>query len=461
MKTTLLLITSLFCISAYAQFGPQQIISSTDKAYYSIPLDIDNDGYIDVLKATLDDYELLWHRNLDGTGNFGPEIYIDITSAFYTSIHFVDLDSDGDNDLLFHENNPRTISWIENLDGSGSFGPRTVILENQADFISSVSASDIDNDLDLDLIVTFTDTTFDTLVWYENLDGLANFGPANTILENQIEIFPPLLVDLDNDGDLDILTSNETTSSAAKLVWLKNLGNAVFDDETELHEFQFLLSDWTSIINIQSVDINTDQKDDIVITSHNDDTGTFNHWFENIDQQGNFGPIQSLPIYGNFSDMDNDGDNDILTGNNFTNRLYWVENSDGLGTYTTERTITTEVDFLRYYDTADFNGDGLLDVVSSSIGDNKVAWYENLGVAGISENLENTFVLFPNPTQTKITILSNTEVETIELYTSLGQKINSYSHTETIDVSTFASGIYTVHIIGVDGTSKTQKIVKQ
>lgn len=41
-----------------------------------------------------------WYRNLDGMGNFGPEIIINQTPVYYISVDFVDIDTDGDMDIL-------------------------------------------------------------------------------------------------------------------------------------------------------------------------------------------------------------------------------------------------------------------------------------------------------------------------------------------------------------------------
>ena len=125
MKTKLLFILSiLWVFSGFAQrFGQQQVISTTtEKPYLSIPFDIDNDGAIDILTASGETYNLSWYRNVDGLGNFGPEIIIDGTSAYYLSVEFVDLDTDGDKDILYLRNNPRQVVWVENLDGAGNFG---------------------------------------------------------------------------------------------------------------------------------------------------------------------------------------------------------------------------------------------------------------------------------------------------------------------------------------------------
>lgn len=124
MRTKLLSIILLCSASVFGQFGAQQIISTaTVKPYLSIPLDIDNDGFIDVLTASGETYKMSWYRNLDGLGNFGSEIIINESPVYYLSVDFVDMDNDGDKDILYLSNNVRYIAWLENLDGAGGFGP--------------------------------------------------------------------------------------------------------------------------------------------------------------------------------------------------------------------------------------------------------------------------------------------------------------------------------------------------
>ncbi|MCR9182847.1 MAG: VCBS repeat-containing protein, partial [Flavobacteriaceae bacterium] len=157
-------------VYAQAQFGPQQIISTTtERPYLSIPFDIDNDGFTDVLTAGLEEFKLSWYKNLDGS-NFGSETIINEIPVFYLSVDFVDIDNDGDQDILYLSNNSRYIAWLENLDGAGSFGPEQIIIEQ--DFITSVIPFDFDNDGDQDLIAAITDTfTGGWIAWFENLDG--------------------------------------------------------------------------------------------------------------------------------------------------------------------------------------------------------------------------------------------------------------------------------------------------
>lgn len=451
------------CISTYAQFGPQQIISTeTEGPYKPQAFDINKDGFLDILSAAGEDNKLRWYRNINGTGIFDSEIIISEDIALYLSIDFVDVDSDGDNDILYLENNPRNVGWLENIDGFGDFGPDQFIIENQSDYITGIKTFDLDNDGDLDLLASFTNA-YDRIVWYENIGQGGLFSEEIIIIENVFEIFPPLLVDIDNDDKKDILTANEN-EGAAKIVWYKNLGNATFGPEQVIYQFDFIQSDLTSIYDIHYENINSDGKKDIIITSHNDDFGTFRYWLENIDEEGNFGSLELiegvLGLY-KFYDIDNDDDNDLLCIHRNGNRIYWIENVDGSGNFIDQHTITTEVDNPNYADFADINNDGLKDIISSSGSDSKLAWYENLGNLGVSDNTINQFTLYPNPTEEFITITSEQNISSVEVYNIIGQKISETKSKTEVDLSHFNIGIYFIKIMDDSGNSETHKIIKE
>jgi hypothetical protein len=319
---------------------------------------------------------------------------------------------------------------------------------------------DLDGDGDIDITALFTNTFWEWFVWFENIDGIGTFANEQVILENISGLYPPLMIDIDNDGLLDILTSHEE-NSAAKVVWYKNLGNVTFGPEQEIYQFDFFQSDWTSIRDIKYIDINSDNKKDVVFTSHHDDFGTFHHWVENIDSLGTFGEIRSLPPYRIFFDIENDGDNDIIYGDRFQDRIYWIENSDGLGSFTTERTITTEIEFLRDLSSADLNGDNIIDLLSASSGDNKVAWYPNTGILGIPDNTENAIEVYPNPVNEQLFFTSIEAIIRIEIIDSLGNKLQSFTTDEELDFSAFATGIYFVKITLDNGTTQVKKVLKE
>ena len=468
MKTVLLFTLSIFwVISGFAQrFGQQEIISTTtEKPYLSIPSDIDNDGFVDILTASGETFELSWYRNLDGAGNFGSENVIDGTSAFYLSIEFADLDNDGDKDILYLSNNPRYFAWLENLDGMGNFGPEQILIQTQAPiYIFEVKTIDIDNDGDLDLLSILNQTSISTgeVVWYENLDGQGTFGQKNVLFENAMEYAKIGVVDIDNDGFLDILAT-ELVYAQGKIFWYKNMGNATFGPMQIIYQFNWVQSGGTNIIDFQYADINTDGKKDVIFTWLDDNSNYGTDWLENLDNLGNFGPRQFLMndfgLY-EFYDFDNDGDNDMLLWNSNGNFVAWKKNVDGLGTFSARQSITTEVDFPKDAAAADFNGDGWLDISTASIGDNKLAWYTN-STLGIAENEIDNYQIYPNPTNGMLYIKSNQPFSKVSVFNILGQMVETTSENNQIDISKVKSGVYFLMIEDENGSSQTFKVVRE
>jgi hypothetical protein len=77
------------------------------------------------------------------------------------------------------------------------------------------------------------------------------------------------------------------------------------------------------------------------------------------------------------SDLDGDGDLDVLSASRADNKVAWYENKNG--SFGTQQVITTEANNVRAVHAEDLDGDGDQDVLSASVGDDKVAWYENDG----------------------------------------------------------------------------------
>lgn len=462
MKTKLLLTLSIFwAISGFAQFGSQQIISTaTLKPYLSIPFDIDNDGFIDVLTASGETYKMSWYKNLDGQGNFGPEIIINETPVYYLSVEFVDIDSDGDNDILYLSNNASYIAWLENLDGAGNFAPEQII--NQQDFIMSFIPTDIDNDDDQDLLAIISNTFSSKIVWYENEDGQGTFSEENLLIQNTNEFTKILLEDIDNDGLLDILATDNVLHSGS-IFWYKNLGNEIFGTQQIIYQFLYVQSGGTNITEFQYVDVNTDGRMDIVMTSVDDNSFITTNWMENMDNQGNFGDLQFLIDTGDqylFYDLDNDSDNDMLLWNRFSDKISWKENENGQGTFGAPNIINAAADFASDAKAADFNGDGWLDIASASAGNNKLSWYKN-NTLGISEYEFGNYQIYPNPTDGILYLESKQPIWQISLFNILGQRIETGQNTNQIDLSKAEAGVYLLKIEGENGNFQTHKILKE
>jgi len=183
--------------------------------------DIDGDSDIDILtNGSNGGTRISWYENTDGLGTFGNQTAIDITGFYEIAVYLVDID--GDNDLDTVSPKDEFIVWRENLDGFGNFGP-TQIISDQVDGAYDVAIGDFDKDNDID-IASVSVGDEDKVAWYENTDGLGNFGAQEII---DLTLISPRTIhaaDLDGDGDLDLVSAAlEPGDGSRELVWYENL----------------------------------------------------------------------------------------------------------------------------------------------------------------------------------------------------------------------------------------------
>src|SRR5690606_12599969 len=107
---------------------------------------------------------------------FGPAQSIDEMFDYTESIHTVDIDGDGDKDIIVAGYSDQLFAWFENIDGQGNFGSQNII-ENDVLGAIGIYFSDLDGDGDMDIIGAGAGD--DIVVWYENTDGFGTFGPRN------------------------------------------------------------------------------------------------------------------------------------------------------------------------------------------------------------------------------------------------------------------------------------------
>ncbi|GGF11000.1 hypothetical protein GCM10011383_22750 [Hymenobacter cavernae] len=177
--------------------------------------DVDSDGDLDLLLASYNSSvrDVVRVRLNDGTGTFGsgPEAPID---AQVYQVLLEDMDADGDLDMVAAHivvptGIPSSIAQgriiLYRNNGTGSFASGQVITGTSNPGL--ISLGDLDGDKDLDLLTTYSGFRFDPPTVSVHL----NTG-SGTLLEGT-EIYNPglgntVLGDVDNDGDLDFLTSS-------------------------------------------------------------------------------------------------------------------------------------------------------------------------------------------------------------------------------------------------------------
>lgn len=123
--------------------------------------DVNHDNKTDIVAAEPGGNQVIYYRNIDEWAFQRIDIGSDIDA---TSIQIIDLNEDGDEDVLVAAQDDNLIAWLDN-DGSDSFTQRTIAEDLQSIF--GVKAIDVDNDNDLDVIGG--NHMRGTVYWYERV----------------------------------------------------------------------------------------------------------------------------------------------------------------------------------------------------------------------------------------------------------------------------------------------------
>lgn len=376
-------------IDSLDKFGIQQIISgNTGTTWEILSFDIDGDGDLDILSSSKHNNTVAWYENLDGQGNFSSQKVISSSELNVQSSFAGDFDGDGDLDVAanFYLADDRSFSWYENLDGKGNFEVKNEVSNRYSSAQIAIRAADFDNDGDIDIVRALDN--LGRVEWYENKDGLGNFGVVNVIYDFN-KATSMNLGDIDGDGDLDVIFTY-SDQGYGYINWAEN--NNGLQYKGFIGPKLGSVATYLDGVNSARVeDFDNDGKMDIV-ASTNPNSGTSKIiWFKGIDGLGNFsGPIdlnpnatKALSVYP--VDIDNDGDIDVVSADSSSNtKVSWYENLDGLANFSTEQTIPTLISFWasRMVHCADINNDGKIDIINASISLEPIVWYENLGTLG-------------------------------------------------------------------------------
>jgi len=376
----------------------------------------------------------------------------------YSQGALADMDGDGDLDFIAlaysdddEYEDPSSLFYQENTgtNTAPAFAPPQL---NSFGFVGlidggTVSAVDIDDDGDVDLIITGRDYSVDTyngeatVVFYENT-GTAESPDFAAGEMNVLGLTPqpsesnflfPAFGDLDNDGDLDVLG--------------------------------------------QQYDGRIDQE------------GSYNLYYENITTEDGevafadpiddaFGlDLYIFDVFTTLGDIDNDGDLDLIGGNidygteydTYANGIVFIENT---GTATSPEFAEQvenpfgiqpiqNTDGLGLVVAGDIDGDDDLDLLlMTSTG---IFYYENLDpVSSRDEFVDLAAVLAPNPTRDEVTITTEARIESLEVFNGLGQRVlQQTGNVNRVDLTRLSVGTYTLKFRLADGKYAVRRVTKQ
>lgn len=345
--------------------------SSVDFA--DIDGDNDLDAFISGMNAENVPYSQLYQN--DGLGNYTLLTGSTIEPVYYSSCKFGDVDNDGDNDLMVTgaPDGGNDFTRLYKNNGSGVF---TIDFSTPFNQIATgtIDLFDMDGDNDLDIVLTGdygTSNIFNLLI--NDGTGVFTLAPYNSFLQG-IYNGAVAIEDVDGDNDLDIFAA----SGAYSRLYI-NDGSGDFSYSGA----NMFNNNGATAVDFADVDLDGDPDLCLAGTSG---SIPYTDIFLN-DGNGNFTVQTGTSFSGanqatvNFSDVDLDGDPDLLvTGQEYLNYTFQSDLylNDGLGNFNAFETDFPEITEgdCEFVD-IDNDGDQDLLITGSSLEGPVAALYEN------------------------------------------------------------------------------------
>ncbi len=315
--------------------------------------------------------------------------------------------------------------------------------------------SDLDNDGDQDLLVG---EYYGTLQYYENTGTKTNpqftasvpnpFGLAPTL-----GLSFPTFVDLDDDGDMDLLVGEYY----GNMGYYENTGTANNPQFATGVTNPFGLTGSQGFAIPVFADMDDDGDMDLIVGEYYGDIG----YYENIGTitspsfaapvKNPFGLTSTLYIAcPSVADMDNDGDMDLMVGE-YYGALQYFENTGTISNPQFASAVQNPFGLTSVLDMAspamtDLDADGDVDIlVGEYYGD--MQYFRNDLINGVENIGQISMDVYPNPVIDLLNLGTTQGIDNIHVFNLLGQKVYSSENvTNQVNLSTLPEGMYSVRI---------------
>lgn len=427
--------------------------------------DLDNDGDIDLVQSGLGENLTGQSAKVsvflnDGAGNFTLTVQ-NFNNFFTTEVVVMgDLDNDDDLDLIVSGGN-RT-DFYRN-DGQAVFTHDPGAPFEPADAGESI-IGDVDGDGDNDVIQYGSTNQSNPFTKLFLNDGSGNFTLASgtsfvPYLNARIEY-----IDLEGDGDIDVLSFGENEAGEAAMSIYKNDGQGIFapviGSNVTPHKAE----------EISVGDIDNDGDEDFLISGFSNNSEPSTLLYLN-DGSGQFSSLSNSifpDVFASsnaFADLDNDNDLDILLIGSLAGGLPNIYSIvfENLGNNNFVAADSLGGEYIPANGIADLNGDGKKDILIQGFVDDTNVYFNNTDLStGLKEALTVNINVFPNPSTNYLNIgIENNKIEAVEIIDVNGRQLNNHSMNQnSIDVSNLPTGIYLLRI-HAEKEVYVQKFVKK
>ena len=344
--------------------------------------------------------------------------------------------------------------------------------------------ADLDGDGDTDMLVSFPPDEYDqpgSFFYLENRGtaggpdfALAQVNPFG--LGNNTFTIIPRFVDLDSDGDQDIMACDEY----GFFYFYENTGNVLSPAFATPVFNPFDLTDVAYVGTPNFADFDNDGDLDLLSGESGVDYGNF-VYFENIGTvtapqfaaplKNPFG-LQYLDDYNlpTISDMDFDGDVDVLSANEY-GELFYFKNTGTVSAPQFADPVSNPfgisnmpLEDIAFITLVDIDNDNDIDLMCSEAEEGNFKFYENTAnnPVGLKEAIP-AFALksFPNPVKEELFLHSETALEQIEVLDLLGRPLLLLPGNESsIELKGLPAGVYLLRATDRTGNTVLRKIQK-
>ena len=382
------------------KFSEQLLVGDLGYVFGVAAADLDGDGDLDLTSPdnrNKSHSTLFWYRN-DGKGKFKRLVVFKDEPGWFERHAIADLDGNGTLDVAIVNNQKGNVVWFANS-GKPAAGPwRRHVISTDCPRAYDIALGDFDGDGDVDAATA--GYTSNLVAWYENpgQDRLDRRWTRRVIDDAIQEARTIATGDFNRDGKIDLLAAAvgapDAPNHESQVVWYENSGQPAKQNWPK----RIISQEFPAAIHGHPVDLDRDGDLDVVMAHGmriEADPKVDRHqviWYENT------GKPRAIPTWkphkvgllpfafeATAGDIDGDGDLDLAaTAWSKGDRVVWFENRGD--DRWSKHVVRTDFRAANQVILADLNDDGRLDIVAGADdgsrrveGSLEVRWWRNDG----------------------------------------------------------------------------------